>query len=268
MATRSKPLAPVRPNAGIAAAYQRRVDTLLDEMHASLLWWLRAALRRREPEIVSLMAQDESPAIEIAAIMRRLARRWQRRFNAAAPELASYFATKAADRSDATLRSILKRGGFSVKFQPTRAWNDVKTSILTENVSLIKSIAQQHLTQVEGLVMRSVQHGRDLQSLVEGLENQLGVSKRRAKFIAMSQNNLATSSIQRVRQVELGIETAQWLHSGGGKHPRPSHVKAGREKVVFSIKDGWFDPDIQRNTWPGVEINCRCVSRPIIAGFS
>jgi SPP1 gp7 family putative phage head morphogenesis protein len=265
---RSKSLTPVRPNVGVAAAYQRRVGALIEEMHASLVWWLRAALRKREPEIVSLMAADDSPAREIGAIMRRLARRWQQRFNAAAPELASYFATAAADRSDATLQSILKRGGIAVKFKPTRAVNDVLQATIQENVALIRSIAQQHLTQVEGMVMRSVQHGRDLQSLAEGLQNQLGVSKRRARLIARDQNNKATAVIQRVRQAEIGITQAQWLHSGGGREPRPTHLKAGRDKVVYNIAEGWFDPAIQKYIWPGTEINCRCVAKPIVQGFS
>lgn len=265
---RPKPLAPVRPNVGIAAAYQRRVDALLEEMNASLIWFLRAALRKRDPEIVALMAQDDSPARELGAVMRRLARRWQARFNETAPGLAQYFATRAAERSDATLQSILKRGGFSVKFQPTRAWNDVRQATIQENVSLIRSIAQQHLTQVEGMVMRSVQHGGDLQSLVEGLENQLGVSKRRARFIAQSQNNLATSSIQRVRQIELGIKECVWLHSGGGREPRRTHLQAGREKQRYDPATGWFDEDEQKFIWPGQLPNCRCVSKPIVAGFS
>lgn len=237
-------------------------------MHRSLRWWLCAALRRREPEIVALMAQDDSPAREIGAVFRRLARRWQKRFDQAAPDLAGYFATKIADRSDRVLQNILKKGGFSVKFRPSRAWNDVKQAVIHENVSLIKSIAQQHLTQVEGMVMRSVQAGRDLQSLTEGLENQLAVSKRRARMISRDQNNKATAVIQRTRQAELGIKEAIWVHSGGGRTPRPSHVKAGRDRVRYNIADGWWDPDEGAYILPGQLINCRCVARPVVPGFT
>lgn len=261
-------LSPVRPNLGLERAYQKRLDALITEMHASLLWWLRAALRRREPEIIALMAQDDSPAREIGAVFRRLARKWQRRFDQAAPDLAVYFATAMSDRSDKVLQNILKKGGFSVKFRQTRAVNDVLQATVQENVSLIKSIAQQHLGQVEGMVMRSVQHGRDLQHLVDGLENQLGVSKRRARLIARDQNNKATATIQRVRQAEVGIKEAVWVHSGGGREPRPSHAKAGRDRVRYDVSAGWFDPAEQRHIFPGELINCRCVSRPVVPGFS
>lgn len=242
---------------------------MIDEMHRSLVWWLRAALRRREPEIRRLLlASDDSPASEIQRVMRRLTRRWQRNFADAAPRLSEYFATTAADRSDRALASILRDGGYFVKFSATRAVNDVLRATIHENVSLIRSIAQQHLTQVEGAVMRSVQRGRDLEHLVEELGRIHQVSRRRAELIARDQNNKATSTIQRVRQVELGVTRAVWVHSGGGREPRPSHVRAGRDRVEYDVREGWFDPDEGRRIFPGELINCRCVSRPVIEGFA
>ena len=210
------------------------------------------------------MAQDDSPAASIRRTLRRLSYRWRTRFNAAADELAKHFATQAAQRSTASLASILRRGGFSVKFKMTRAVNDVIQAQVGENAALIKSIAQQHLAAVEGHVMRSVQSGRDLAPLNKALVEQFGVTKRRAALIARDQNNKATAVIQRVRQQELGITEAVWLHSGGGREPRPTHVKAGKERTVYNISEGWLDPAIQKFIWPGTEINCRCTSRPVL----
>jgi len=277
-----KTLRPVRPNAGVEAGYRRKLDALIAEMNRSLVYWLTAAYRQNEPEL----AQDappppdaggyepkpeprrESPAVAMRRRMRRLARQWQTRFDEAAPELAKYFATAAANRSDAALKSILKKAGFAVEFKMTRATNDVLQATIGENVSLIRSIASQHLTQVEGAVMRSVQAGRDLSSLSEELQRQYGVTKRRAALISLDQNNKATASIQRVRQIELGITRAVWIHSGGGKTQRPSHVKAGRERQQYDIREGWFDPDVQKYIVPGELVGCRCVSRPVVPGFS
>ncbi len=261
---RPKILAPVHPNVGIEAAYRRKLDRLIDEMHRSLSYWLLAAYRANPPE----MAQDDSPAISIRRVLSRLSYRWRRRFDTAADELARYFATQAAQRSTASLAATLRKGGFSVRFKTTRAVNDVLQAAVAENVALIKSIAQQHLTAVEGHVMRSVQSGRDLKSLSDALQQQFGVTKRRAALIARDQNNKATAVIQRVRQQEVGITEAIWLHSGGGREPRPTHVKAGREHTRYKIVDGWFDPHEQKYIWPGELINCRCVARPVIAGLS
>src|SRR6185312_17157869 len=142
---REATLRPVVPNAGIEAAYRKKLDALIAEMHRSLMYWLKAGYRANEPEI----AQDappgpdaggyepqprrQSPATAMRDRMRRLTRQWQTRFDKAAPELAKYFATAAADRSDATLRSILKKAGFAVQFQMTRAANDVLQATIAEN---------------------------------------------------------------------------------------------------------------------------------------
>jgi uncharacterized protein with gpF-like domain len=184
-----------------------------------------------------------------------------------AGKLARYFASSAARRTDERLKKILSDGGFTVKWTMTPAQKDVLEAIVAENVALIKSIPQESLARVEGSVMRSVQTGRDLHSLTKELVEGFGVSKKRARFIARDQNSKATSLLQRVRFMETGVTECVWMHSSAGKVPRPSHVKAGRDKVRFDPKVGWFDPDLKKYIWPGTEINCRCVCRPVVRGF-
>lgn len=252
-------LAPVHPNQGLEAAYRKKLDSLVDEMQASLVYWLKAAYRANEPE----MAQDASPAAELRASMKRLTKRWQKKFDDAAPELAKYFATNASQRADSTLKAVLKKAGFSVEFKLTREANDVLQATMFENINLIQSIASEHLTEVQGLVMRSVSAGRDLGTLSAELEQRYGVTKRRAALIARDQNNKATATITRVRQQSLGITQAKWLHSAGGKHPRKSHQDASGK--LFDVSKGMLiDGEM---IWPGQLVNCRCVSRSVIPGF-
>lgn len=259
-APKNKTIPPVRPNAGIEAAYRKRLDALVTEMAKSAAYWISAAYRANEPE----MAQDASPARELIAVMKRLGRKWERRFDEAAPELAAYFATAASERSDAALRAILKRAGFAVDFNMTRAANDAYQAVVGENVSLIKSIPSEYFTEVEGLVLRSVQIGRDIGGLTQDLQARYEITKRRAALIARDQNNKATAVINRVRQKELGVTKAVWMHSGGGKKPRPGHVAySGKE---YDIEKGAYID----GAWilPGELINCRCVSRSVIPGFA
>ena len=255
-----RPLRPVRPSPAIQAAYRDRMDDMIDEMQASLVYWITAEYRANPPEL----AQDESPASALRAAMRKLTRRWQRNFDRAAPKLADYFATAVAARSDTQLRIILREAGISVHWQMTRPANDVLQATIGEQVGLIRSIASQHLSDVEGLVMRSVQQGSDLKTLSAQLHQRYGITKRRAALIARDQNAKATAAITRVRQQEVGITRARWVHSGGGKEPRPTHVAAGRDRLVYDIDKGAYLDG--KWVWPGTEINCRCVSAPILPG--
>src|ERR1700758_4317373 len=87
------------------------------------------------------------------------------RFNAMAQELAVYFAQAAHRRSDAALKNILKRGGIAVEWRMSPRVQSILEATIHQNVSLIRSIPEQYLAQVEQAVMRSVQTGRDLKQL-------------------------------------------------------------------------------------------------------
>ena len=257
-----KVLRGVQPNAGIEAAYRGKMQALIAEMDKSVIYWLRAAYRANEP----VMAQDRTPADELRGAIQKLARRWQKNFDEAAPVMAEYFSRAVAERSSGALKAILRKADFTVKFKMTSAMRDIMAATVGQQVSLIKSIPSQYFTNIESLVMRSVQTGRDLGQLTKDLQEQCGVTRRRAAFIARDQNNKATASMTRARQDELGITQAIWVHSGAGKHPRLTHVVMNGTK--YDVNKGMWDPAVKRWIFPGEEINCRCFSRSIIPGFS
>ena len=143
--------------------------------------------RRRWP--LPQIAQDELSSGALRAAMRKLSsRRWLKRFDTMAGELGAYFAQSVSQRTDAQLKRILKDGGFSVEFNMSRAQRDVLNATVAENVSLIRSIPRTYLTQVEGIVSRSVQTGRDMKALSDDLQKAFGVTKRRAAIISRDQS--------------------------------------------------------------------------------
>ncbi len=259
-----KVLRPVHPNAGIAAIYRKKLRALILEMQASYDHFLKAQYRRTPPA----MAQDDSPAKALERELRRLGVQWRKKFEAAAPALAAWFAKSVSRRSDAALRQILKEAGISVEFQMSRAMRDILNATIADNVALIRSIPQEYHTQIQGTVMRSVQAGRDLGTLSKDLQARYGITERRAALIARTQNNMATSAMQHARQTELGIEEAIWMHSHAGVTPRRTHLANDGKR--YNVKTGWYDddPKVRRFIWPSQLINCKCQSKPIVKGFS
>lgn len=256
-----KVLPPIHPNVGVEAEFRKKLRAKIDQMHKSVMFWIAQAYKANAPEI----AQDELPAATLRRVIRELARRWQSEFNDMAPKLAEYYAQSANLRTAKALERILRDGGILIDLKLTREVRDILRAAITENVGLIKSIPQQYFTQIEGHVMRSVQKGGDLATLTKTLQQQYGVTRRRAAFIARDQNNKATAVITRARQLELGIEQAIWSHSGGGKEPRPTHVANSGKK--YDVKKGWYDPHEKKYIHPGELINCRCVSRSVVPGL-
>ena len=262
-----KTLPPVRPSLGLEMAYRRKLDKLIEEMNRSVQYWVGASYKANEPRIVDI-AQDGAalPANALRARLRQLAARWQRRFNQAAPLMADYFTTATAERSDITLRRILKEAGFTVSMQMTPAMRDVMQASINQQVSLIKSIPAQYFTQVEGSVMRAVTAGYDLAPLAKEIEHHYGVTRRRAAFIARDQVNKANATIDRTRRLELGITEAIWQHSHAGEVPRPRHLAFHGKR--YDIAKGAPVGDHNGNlVQPGEEPGCRCLSKPILPTF-
>ncbi len=236
---------------------------LIRQMQASVEYWLRAAYRNNEPEIAKL-AQDRTPADLLQGAVHRMAAQWQRRFNEFSLKEATRFAKSAQGYADKRFQKALKDAGFTIEFHPTPAINDALQAAINENVALIKSIPSQYFTEIEGMVMRAVQRGGDLEHLTTELRKRYGITRRRAETIARDQNAKATAVVHRVRQQEIGVTEAVWMHSHGGRHPRQSHLEADGKR--FEVAKGMYIDG--EWIWPGEKINCRCVSASVIPGLS
>ncbi len=227
-------------------------------MHKSVRYWLIANYRAS-----GALAMDASPAIVMRLAMNKLIRRWQKKFDELAAHLAGRFTERVQKNGDLNLGNALKEAGFTVEFKMTPVMRNALDASISENVSLIRTISQQHLSQVEQLVIRSVERGRDLEMLTDELERRYGLTRKRAALIARDQNNKATSALQAARQRALGITEGVWRHSHAGKTFRQSHVKADGER--FDLSKGLF----LDGKWvmPGEEINCKCGWEPVIPGL-
>lgn len=250
----------VHPNAGIEAAYRKRLDSLVSDMVRSFDYWIAAAYKANPPRME--VAMDALPSQALAKRIRALTKQWEKRFNDVAKTVAEKFVDSGQVATTKAFQSALKDAGWAVEFQMTPAMRDAANAAIVENVGLIKSIPQKYATEVEGIVMRGFVNGRDLAYITDGLAKQTGICRRRAATIARDQSNKLTAAVTQARRVELGLFEAIWQHSGGGREPRQSHVKAGKDKLKYDVREGaYIDGDYIR---PGELINCRCVSKTVL----
>jgi uncharacterized protein with gpF-like domain len=164
-----------------------------------------------------------------------------------------------------------------VKFDASMVTEEVKAD-LKKNIMLLGEIDNNNFEHVYNAALRSISAGRDLRLLYSALMemNINGMTKRRAEDIARLLNNKATALMQRTRQAALGITQAKWLYSGApckispkkpsdqDKRQDAAHQAANGK--LFNVSKGMFLDG--KWTWPGVEPGCRCVSKPIVPGFS
>lgn len=253
----------VSANKGIEMAYRKALVRMVDEMNKSINWWLTARYKAAEGNII---AADASPADDMDRELRTLMRQWQERFDKLSEARATWFAGKVAGYTKSAMAAAYKDAGFTVKLRMSRKLGNMMKAVVAENVGFIKSIPQQHLNDVHGLVMRSVREGRNLNYLSTALADRYDITRRRAIMIARDQNNKATEGLTRIRNQDLGVTEGIWMHRGGGMKPRESHMMM--DGIKFSLTEGLYDDDVGDNIMPGELPNCHCTFKPVLPGLA
>ena len=254
----------LNPNAAIELQYYSELRALILKMARET----NASIEQlfRTPTVQQYSAADASISAEAQALMAALIEKFQAIFDLASNPFARRMTAQSSRASASALKTSLKRlsGGLTLKTDILSGeLKDVFAATVAENVGLIKSIASEYLTQVQGAVMRSITTGRGLADLVPYLEKQQGVTLNRARIIARDQTAKAFSNINFSRMKTLGITQYQWLHSAGSQKPRKLHI-AMSGKTYDIANPPIIDEKTGVRGKPGDLINCHCRAVPLV----
>lgn len=126
----------------------------------------------------------------------------------------------------------------------------------SENVRLIRSIADQQLEEVEGVLRENF--GLRIEELSSLLQERFGVTESRGDLIARDQTLKLNGQLTQTRQVAAGINEYIWTTSRD-ERVRPEHEE--RDGQTFR----WDVPP--EDGQPGEPICCRCTAFPLISGL-
>jgi|SRR6478736_6404299 len=253
----------IQYSAGLQVRYANALNRLVAQMTAQTRREIEKLFRS---EVGSqYFAQDATIASQSRILMAALGAKFNDLFAKKSRPLAETMVKQAADASSPALHASLEKlsGGMSLKTSniPSSLTEIYKASV-AENVSLIRSISSKYFEQVEGSVMRSITSGAGLKDLVPALENYEGMTKRRARNIALDQTRKVYNSVNRGRMEAIGIKRFMWHHSGGGAHPREDHIEM--DGKIYAFDDlPVIDPRTGERGIPGQAPNCRCTMSPV-----
>lgn len=134
-----------------------------------------------------------------------------------------------------------------------------------QNVALFKTIPPVYFQQVEEAVITSIVDGRGFADLKPFFQQHSNGTKNYAHLRALDQARKAYNSINMTRIKEAGGTELEWIHSGGGSHPDPRHVKLNGQ--IFPIDEppvSHITRGVEVHAWGGVRPNCRCNFAPVI----
>lgn len=256
----------LRYNAAVQDRYMKALVALVKQMTQQSE---REALKLFKSETAEeFFATDANITAQAKKTTNMLAKKFEQLFSMKAKGLAETMVNQSDKASSAALHSSLKElsGGLSLGTRVfTGEMKTIMNAAIAENVVLIKSIAQEYQKNIQGAVMRSITIGQGLEDLVQFFQKQEGITIRRARNIALDQTRKAYNSLNAGKMQKLGVTEYEWIHSGGGQHPRKIHMELDGQ--IFSLTDydkmAIIDEDGTRGK-PGDLINCACTIRPII----
>jgi SPP1 gp7 family putative phage head morphogenesis protein len=257
-------------NAAVQEKYYKSILSLIKKMKNEVKKEIDDFFKTKEAkefyEEEKKFAQDASISSQAKILTNQLMRKFLGIFNDKSPDLAEKMVNESLNVSKTNLGQSLKRlsGGLTISTNfMTGDLSDVVKSIVAENVSLIKTIANNYLFNVQKAVLRSITFGEGLKYLVPQLKKFDGITERHARNMALDQTRKAYNSINKERMERVGVKKFEWIHSGGGQKPRKDHIEMSGN--IYSFDDL---PIIEKSTGergiPGQAINCRCRMKPVI----
>jgi len=247
---------PLHYSEPVEARYKRELTGMVRQMRDETLKGFRRLDRQFASDAIGMDAP--SYASQARILVDALRKRFVAAFARRARPVAERWQSQVDAASSASLHGSLREmsGGISLSTRsiPKAATDMLKASI-AENVALIRSIPEQYFLDVQGAVMRNIQRGDGAAGVLREIERVGGVATRRAELIARDQTSKATSALNAARMKGLGIRKFRWLHSSGGKEPRPLHVVMSGN--IYSLDDPpVIDDRTGERGLPGQLINC------------
>lgn len=251
--------------------YVRALRKITVEMTTEVRKTIMALFRTKHSKdyfkIQKNAATDASITSKAKKLMNKLTRKYTQLFKQKAPTLAENMLNGSLQTSETVLKTSLKQlsGGLTLNTGAYPAgMEDAVKALIEENVALIKSIPVEYLDDIQGAVMRSISAGEGPDDLLEKIRHYAGVTERRVKNIALDQTKKAYGSINKMRMQAIGVKKFEWVHSGGGQHPRESHMALDGQIFSFDDLPLKGEEGFVKGQYPGQAINCSCTMTPVI----
>lgn len=242
----------------VGTEYYAKLQLMIDELEKSINDTLYPIVQREKPEYTA-----DGWGENIQAALEALMSRWASPlFQAYARRLAQSFVNDTFRFAERYQRRTM---GIEV-FQNSQQLDDYLRAAVIQNVNLIVSIPHQHLERVGNIVFSGMRNGVMPSSIARQLQDEIGVTRRRAKFIARDQAAKVNGEIQKQRQIDAGFEYFKWVHVHD-ERVRHKHRELASARTPYGIGVyRWDDLPMGEDgvrVQPGSSYNCRCTARAI-----
>jgi uncharacterized protein with gpF-like domain len=237
---------PLNFNVGIQKWYVKELLKLVDDLTQEVYKEIKPLYKEYKEQIT--FTEDASISSQTRMKLNSLRDMFEKKFKDRGKTFAERMVRKTNRNANKTFWSMMndmlksqdkvkKAGGFLMKGSViTPEKEEVIKALVYENTSLITNIQTHYFEQITGVVMRSIENGLGVGHIEEELNKYRGMTKRRARNIALDQTRKAYNSINLRNMQDAGVQKVEWVHSGGSQKPRSYHMT--KWDGVSGLKDG------------------------------
>lgn len=248
----------------IGIHYNAKLQRLAKQVKRDIDGELMPLIRRLAPEYTQdAVATSDAWSDLILNAMQFLFTKWRSEsVNAGAQRIAGEFVQSALKKSE---RDMKKSAGIDV-FSGSQQMQDYLKASTQQNVQLIKSIPSKYLEEVETLVMANMRSGMRPGYIERALQEQFGVTQRRAKMIARDQTGKIQGELAEKQQRDNGFDYFQWIDSDDNRVRHRHRVIAEKMTAYGKGIYRWDNLPLSSDgvpIKPGSDYQCRCIPRPV-----
>lgn len=250
----------------IGIQYNAKLQRLVKQVKASVSKEIMPLVRQLAPEYTqdALVTTDAWSDLILSAISTLVSRWSSPTVQAAGARIAGEFVQSSLKKSE---RDLKKSAGIDV-FSGNNTLQDYLKASAQQNALLIKSIPAKYLDEVQTLVMANMRSGMRPSYIEKALQEQYGVTQRRAKMIARDQTSKIQGELAEKQQKGAGFEFFKWVDSDDS---RVRHRHRVIDEKVTAYGKGiyrWDNLPLSDKgvpIKPGSDYSCRCIARPVSA---
>lgn len=260
---------PLILSASIGVEYSNSIKTTMKLMHKELMLGVENCFRTYAQDSGDELPQNGSLVSQLKILINRLLKKYNPVFSILAKKSTERMIERAQKNSAATLKMSLKEISKDLTVKTdlySESLKNITQAATQESVSLIRSIPQNYLSNVQRVLMHSIStQGKGYAELKPFLTKIYKGNERKAELVALDQTHKVYQSIQTERMKLLGVKKFKWIHSGGGREPRKLHQEMHGK--VYSFDNPPYIGDMYGERiygLPGHLPNCRCTLSPIL----
>lgn len=235
----------------VERAYQKQLQALV----ASLSFAFEHFLKKRNLPKVTL---DEDDVFIFTHNLEKLVSSMQRQYTGeVADEIVGKFIRESYAYSVQDVESIVRDDSFSELIPGIKA-SDAEMNYLkgklSENMSYIKSLGDDHSNKIQDILLRGMTQGKSPGDISAEIQKATEMSMKRANLIARNETSSMYGALSKFKQQDAGITHFRWVTAEDSR-VRDEHRKL--DDKVFTWERGWD------GVFPGEPINCRCIAEPL-----